>query len=451
MHLVNDQESHPIESESELRSYFANAGKPATNWRVGTERELIGVSMQGTVGAAPDYESGIGRILSRLHERGWQAVREGEAIIALINQHCSNEQITIEPGGQLELAARPLNSASELRDDLDRFACEIREVSQELGLTWLAMGFRPFGRLSDVPWMPKDRYVVMREYLPSRGHLAHEMMRRTATVQVNLDFDDADDAAEKMRAAIGAGAILTAIYANSPVVDGEISDFQSYRARIWRDTDPDRCGLLPFVFEEGDIFSQYSQWALDVPMFFVYRQQRYLPAGGITFRRFLREGFQGSRATIDDWSLHLSTLFPEVRMKRYLELRSCDSGSRAMSLALGSLCRGMLYDADARRAIIDLTSNLSMDQRQQLWTNVAQSGLRARVPGTTFTVLSWARQLVRIAVDGLRRQAPDDVAYLAAIEQIVETERTQADDFIELWRQHHGEPAPIIQAMKEHT
>lgn len=447
MHLVQDRESEPVESESELLSYFSDACKPADAWRVGTERELIGVYKRaGALGAAPPYQGdhGIRALLEHLAERAWTPVMEGEHIIALTR---ADAQVTIEPGGQLELAGRPVARTAEFERDLESFTEEVAEAAAGFDLAWLGVGFRPFGTPEDVSWMPKERYDIMRAYLPTRGALAHEMMKRTATCQVNLDYGDPEDAADKLRAAMGVSPILTALYANSPIVDGRDSGHQSYRARIWRDTDPDRCGLLPFVFEDGDPFVAYTQWALDVPMFFVYRHG-YHPAGGMTFRQFLRDGFQGHRATMDDWALHISTLFPEVRLKKYLEVRGCDSGARDMVLALGPLCRGFLYDRDACQAAIGLTRRLGFDERVALWSAASEQGLRARVPGTTHTLGDLGRELVDIAAAGLGRQAPDELPYLEPVRDIAASQRTQADAMLDLWKRTGGDPARVIAALE---
>ncbi|MEM9493510.1 MAG: glutamate-cysteine ligase family protein, partial [Myxococcota bacterium] len=346
-------------------------------------------------------------------------------------------------GGQFELAARPVDHADAMKTDLYNYVREIAEPSRRFGLAWLGVGFRPFGRLSDVPWMPKQRYAVMREYMPTRGALAHEMMKRTATVQVNLDYSDPDDAAAKLRAMMSVTSILTAIFANSPIVDDAVSGFQSYRARIWHDTDPDRCGLLPFVFDDGDIFTAYVNWALDIPLFFVYRDG-YQPAGGMTFRRFLAEGWNGHRATLDDWALHLSTLFPEARMKKFIEVRGCDSGSMEMVLALAPLCRGLFYDPDALRAATALTAGLDFDQRVALSRDVARRGLSATLPGDGRSVGELAGELLAIAEDGLRRQMASELSYLEPIRTIVGSGRTQADNIIDHWRQTSGDPDQII-------
>lgn len=446
MHLVEDRPSQLIGSIDDLYAYFAEASKPRDAWRMGTEIECIGVRAGGaTIGSAPSYEEegGIGALLQVLTGRGWEPVRERGHIIALVK---GNSQVTIEPGGQLELAARPVVYADELKADLKAFLADLAEPSQRFGLAWLSIGFRPFQGIADVPWMPKERYEVMREYMPTRGALAHEMMKRTATVQVNLDYGDVTDAGEKMRAAMSTASILTALYANSPVVDGKLSGYQSYRSRVWRDTDPDRCGLLDFAFQERDVFAAYTQWALDVPMFFVYRGG-YQPAGGMTFRRFWQEGFQGHHATMDDWALHLSTLFPEARMKRFIEIRGCDSGSLPMVLALGPLCAGLYYDAEARAAASALTAGLTMSERRELSVAVAKDGLRAQVPGRPHTVGELAKELCAIAAAGLARYEPRDVPYLDPVIEIAESGRTQADAVIELWERTGGKPAEVIPAL----
>ncbi len=385
---------------------------------------------------------GIGELLARMAASGWSPVLEGDHIIAL-SSATGDANVTLEPGGQLELAARPVSSQRDLEQDIVEYEQSVRAHSRQLGIAWLGLGFRPWGALDDVPWMPKGRYCVMRDYLPTRGKLAHEMMKRTATVQVNLDFSDADDAAAKLRCAMSVTSLLTAMYANSPIVDGADSGYQSYRGHVWRFVDPDRCGLLPFAFEDGDVFRAYAEWALDVPMFFVYRGG-YTPAGGMTFRRFMRDGFQGHRATMVDWELHLSTVFPEARVKRFIEVRGCDSGSRDLVLALGPLCRGILYDEDACAAATALTADLSMAERLDLIEDIARQGLSARIGNTGKDARSAARELLAIAGDGLSRTAPDEDSYLDPLREIVETGRTRADAVREAWVAAKGDPAALI-------
>jgi glutamate--cysteine ligase len=441
LHLVSDNASEPVESVQQLVDYFAGAGKPRERWRIGTEHEMIGVYNSGErIGRAPSYEGGcgVGAFFAAFAKHGWTEVRENDIVIALT---CAGSQITFEPGGQLEHALRPMRHADDLAQAMGRNVTQVAPPSKKCGMSWLSIGFRPFGTLDDVPWMPKSRYAIMREYMPTRGALAHEMMKRTATVQVNLDYSDPDDALMKMRCVMGVTSLLTAIYANSPLVDGALTDYQSYRSRIWQETDPDRCGLLPFVFEDRDVFAAYTEWALDVPMFFVHRGD-YRPAGGITFRRFMRDGFAGERATIDDWALHLSTLFPEARLKKYLEVRGCDAGSFQMIAALGVLMRGLLYDPDAMSAAIALTADLDFAERLRVWREVPRGGLATRIGSTTIGDL--ARELHVIARDGVSRQEPTELIYLEPVRDIVEQGRTQADEVAAIWRRHEGDMAAII-------
>jgi glutamate--cysteine ligase len=446
LHLVDESDAIPLGSVDELVGYFHAAGKPRSAWRIGTEHELIGVrstGRHGPVGTAPAYDGpdGIGAVLAGFAALGWQPVLEGGQVIALT---CHDGQITIEPGGQLELAAPPLDNDRAFRALLADHVQTLGGISADLGLAWLATGLRPFGRRDDVPWMPKARYAVMRAYMPQVGSRGLDMMLRTATVQVNLDYADADDAGAKLRCALSVTSILTALWASSPIIDGEDSGYQSVRAHIWRDTDRARTGLLPLAFADGDVYRAYVEWALDVPMYFVHRGG-YRPVRGMTFRRYLRDGWQGERATRADWALHLSTLFPEARLKTYLEVRGCDCGSLEMIAALAPLCRGLLYDADACAAATALTAGASLADRERLADEVPRAGLRAMIGGRR--VLDLARELVAIARAGLARVAPDEIQLLEPVERIAATGRTQADDIAEIWRTTRGDPAHAIRRL----
>jgi len=445
LHLVDESDAVPIASVDDLVAYFRSAGKPADQWRVGTEHELIGVRTGARVGTAPSYDGpdGIGAVLAAYADRGWQPVREDDHVIALTR---GDEQITLEPGGQFELAARPVDDDRDFAADLAAHVATLGDVSRRLGLAWLSAGFRPLGRREDVPWMPKARYGVMRDYMPKVGSRGLEMMQRTATVQANLDFSDEADAAAKLRCLMSVTSILTALWANSALVDGKPSGFQSYRAWVWRDTDRARSGLLRFVFERDDVYRAYADWALDVPMYFVYRGG-YRPVEGLTFRRFIADGWHGERATRADWALHLSTLFPEARLKRFIEVRGCDCGSLPMIAALGPLCRGLLYDADARAAATSLTAGLRWEDRELLADEVPRAGMSARAGGRTLGEL--ARELVTIARAGLSRVAPASVALLDPVAEIAETGRTQADRAVELAEQAAGDVARLVAAMAQ--
>ncbi|HET9989486.1 MAG TPA: glutamate-cysteine ligase family protein [Kofleriaceae bacterium] len=427
----------------DLRSYFADAGKPEGAWRVGTEHELIGVIRD--TGEAPPYEGphGIEALLRAFAANQGEPVLENGHPIAIAR---GDAQLTIEPGGQFELAGRPLTDDTKSAADLAAHVEELAAASQPLGLAWLAIGLRPFGSRADIPWMPKERYDVMRAYMPTVGTRGLDMMQRTATVQVNLDFADEADAAAKMTCLYSVTSILTALYAASPIVDEKVSGYQSYRAWIWRDTDNARAGLVPFVFDgEGDIFTAYTEWALDVPMYFVYRNgYRRVPAD-LTFRQFMAHGWSGEHALRADWALHLSTLFPEGRLKKFIEIRGCDCGSMEMNAALAPLMRGLLYDPTARAAATELTAHLSYPERQRVADEVPRAGLATRAGRHTLGEL--AKQLVAIAKDGLARVAPAALSLLAPVEVIASTGRTQADRIVDLWSQHAGDRPALIKAL----
>ena len=312
--------------------------------------------------------------------------------------------------------------------------------------TYLLADPFPKWRRADIPWMPKQRYDVMRAYMPTVGTRGLHMMQRTATVQANLDFSDEADAASKMRCVYSVTPMLTALWAASPIAEDKVTGYQSYRAWIWRDTDNARAGLLPFVFTRDDIFTAYTEWALDVPMYFVYRGG-YLPVpAGLTFRTFMRDGWNGQHATGEDWALHLSTLFPEGRLKKFIEVRGCDCGSIPMIEALAPMMRGLLYDPTARAAAIALTANLTFEERQQLADDVPRAGLAARARNHTIGEL--AKQLVAIARDGLTRVAPASIPLLAPVEEIAASGRTQSDHMLELWQRHAGDRQALIAALE---
>ncbi len=449
MYLVSGK-SPILESEDDLIRYFADACTPRADWRIGTENEMLGfLTGPEHIGKPVPYfgPRGLTNILQALETSGWSAVREGENIIALTCR--KDTQVSIEPGAQLEYAARPHHHSKALATDLSAFLDFIREPSDTIGAQWVSSGFRMWGSLDDVCWVPKFRYNIMRDYLPTRGGLAHEMMKRTATVQVNLDYESEEDARRKMCAVMSTTSLLTAIYANSPIVNGAPSGYQSYRGHVWTDMDPDRCGLLDFVFEEGDFFRRYSEWALDVPLFFVHRDT-YVAADGMTFRTFLKEGFQGHKASMDDWGLHLSTLFPDVRMKQYLEVRGCDANSFDMTLALGAFCGGFLYDDQSCQDAIALTASLTFEQRLEFADRVNKQGLEAPVPGMRATAGDLAKELLAISTRGLTRVDATELPYLEPIREVVESGRTHASHLLDLWETHNGDPAKILPLLSYH-
>jgi glutamate--cysteine ligase len=420
--MAGTAHERPLTSVDELVAHFAQGSKAPSALKIGVEHEKLGVVAGGR---APDYEL-IRQLLEAMAARGWNRVEEkGGTLIALARPTCGT--ITLEPGGQVEHSGAPWPTALQAMHDNDKHTDEMLPLAAELGITFVGCGFRPFGTLDDVPWMPKGRYRVMRAYLPTRGSMAHEMMKRTTTVQANFDYESEDDAMDKLRVAMGLSSLVTSLFAASPLVDGKLAGWQSYRARAWLDTDPDRCGLLPFALQKDARFIHYAEWALDVPMFFVYRGGEYQPAGGMTFRKFMREGWQGERATMADWDLHLSTLFPETRLKTFVEVRQADASSRDMVRALPALWRGILYDAEARRAAWALVADWPFDERLRVYRATPKEGLHGRAHGRP--MLEHCRELVAIARAGLTRLGgSDELPFLAPLERIVATGRTLADD-----------------------
>jgi glutamate--cysteine ligase len=430
-------------SVDDLIGYFRAGAKPRTQFRIGIEQEKIGVRRDG---APVPYAgpSGIETILARLEARGFAATREGAHSVA---RERDGERITIEPGGQLEFSGLARDTAAACRDALVAHVREVTDVARSLGVLFLGIGARPFGRPDDVDWLPKARYAIMRDYFPRHGRssrLAHHMMKMTATVQANFDYESEDEAAEKIRAAYGLSSVVTALFAASPFVDGRPSGEKSHRAAIWLETDEDRCGLLPFVFEAGFCFRDYVEWALDVPMFFVVRGGVLRPVGRLTFRRFLADGFEGEPATLRDWEVHLSTLFPEVRLKRYIELRGADAGPMPMVVALGALWRGVLDDRDARTAAWELVANHSFAEREALRREVPRAALQARLGGRRLQEL--AVELVRISDAGLARLpgGDDDRPLLAPLWGYAAAGRTPADDLLDDFKAVGGDPAKLV-------
>ena len=434
----------PIASTDDLIAYFARGAKAPERWRIGVEQEKVAVYADGAI---PPFsgERGIEELLRRLSPKGYEAVREDGHLLALKR---SSESVTVEPGGQVEFSGPALGTAIACRDSLTTHVDLISDVAHGLGLTFLGVGLRPWGGIDEIPWLPKRRYGVMRDYLPTKGRLASHMMKRTATVQANLDFDSEQTAAEKMRTALGVTSIVTALFAASPISEGKPNGYQTFRAAIWLEADEARCGLLPFAFQDGFGFRQYAEWALDIPMFFVVRRGTYHPAGDFTFRRFLREGFQGERATMGDWETHLSTLFPEVRLKRYIEVRGADAGPMDMALGLAALWRGILEDAEARRAAWTLVKNHSFAERETLRREVPRAGLRAKLGSRTMKEL--AQDLVAIAHQGLQRlpDGPADAALLEPLAARAKSGRSPADDMLADYEKAKGDPATLVKRWK---
>jgi glutamate--cysteine ligase len=431
----------PLRGVEQLVDYFAAGRKPLGQHRLGLEHEKIAVLADAS---APDHKV-IERILKAFVGKGWTPMEEAGNVIGA--RHPAFGSFTLEPGGQLEHSGAPHASVREAVADNDRHLDELTAICEGEGVRMLATGFRPFNPVEAIPWMPKGRYVVMRDYLPRHGRRAHDMMKRTATVQANVDYVDEADAIDKLRLGQSVSPLVTALFAASPLADGKDTGEQSYRASAWLETDPARCGLLPFLFAPGASFAGYANWALDVPMFFVYRDGQYRSLAGehFTFRRFIAEGHRGARATLDDWEVHLSTLFPDVRLKRYIEVRQADASTRPMMRALPSLWRGIFASDDTRQAAFALVSSLAWDERLRAQREVPRLGLRAELGGRPLQPL--VRALVEIAARGLRAAEPEVAPWLEPLEEIAVSGRTVADRILERYREAKGDPTRLIAAL----
>ena len=415
-----------IEKKHELEAYFHDAGKPRERWRVGTEYEKVGI-YRDTGQAIPYFgKRGVDFILRELIERfGWEPEEQDGNIIALTRDKA---QITLEPGGQIELSGEPCESIHCTYAEFDQHIRELLEVTEPLGIIFLGLGMQPVSRLEQIEWVPKQRYRIMAPYMLKVGKLGQRMMKQTATVQANIDYSDEKDAM---------APVLVAMFANSPICDGQLNGYRSFREHIWTDTDKSRSGLLKFAFAPEVSFAHYVEYALDVPMYFIVRNKNYIDMTAVTFRQFLTSGYNGERATIEDWNNNLTTLFPETRIKRYLEIRSVDSQPPDLMPALSALIKGAFYDNDCLQAAWDLVKGWSWDERMQVYLDSHRDALAARV--RRYSLLDLARELVEIAWEGLRRQnqvndlGDDETIYLKPLKDLLSQGKCPADVLLEKW------------------
>lgn len=430
----------PIENADQLVSYFADGNKPAAEWRIGTEHEKFPF-LTDTLGPVPyDGPRSIRALLEGLRDRfGWTGVYEGDNIIALADPQGLGS-ISLEPGGQFELSGAPLPGIHETCEEVHDHLVQVREIGDRLGIGFLGLGASPAWSRAETPVMPKGRYKIMAAYMDRVGRYGRDMMFRTCTVQVNLDYSSEADMVKKLRASIALQPVITALFANSPFLDGKPNGFQSFRSEVWRDTDNARAGMLPFVFEDGMGFERYTQYALDVPMYFVYRDGVYHNVAGESFRAFL-DGrlpqLPGWRPTMKDWADHLTTIFPEVRLKKYLEMRGADSGPWRRLCALPAIWVGLLYDASALDAAWDLVKAWTAAERQSLRDAVPRDGLAARIQGRT--VRDIARDVLALSRGGLEARARTgckgrtEAGFLDVLDEIVASGRTPAQDLLALY------------------
>jgi glutamate--cysteine ligase len=429
----------PITDRRQLVDYLASGGRPESQWLIGTEHEKFGFSLDDLRPLPYEGERGIRAMLQGLTRFGWTPIEEDGKLIALSREHAT---VTLEPAGQLELSGAAVQTLHQTCCEADRHLTEMRTVAGELGVGFLGMGFQPKWARADMPWMPKGRYGIMRRYMPTRGSLGLDMMTRTCTVQVNLDFADEADMVRKFRTSLALQPVATALFADSPFTEGRPNGFLSFRSQVWSDTDPDRTGMLDFVFEDGFGFERYVEYMLDVPMYFAYRDGRYLDLAGRSFRRFLDgrlDELPGEVPTLRDWSDHLTTAFPEVRLKRFLEMRGADGGPWNRLCALPAFWTGLLYDRTALDAAWDLVKDFSMAERHALRDGVPRHALK--LPFRGGTVRELARRALEIAAHGLQRRARmdangvDERVHLEPLIEIVDANQTPAERKLELF---HG-------------
>lgn len=436
----------PITSARQLAEWFAAGSKPRSEWRIGTEHEKFGFRRDGF--APPPYEpAGIRALLEGLQAKGWAPIMDGTNVIGLKRGGAS---VSLEPGGQFELSGAPLPDLHATRIELAEHLRELHEVAGPLGLGFAPLGFHPLARREDMPWMPKGRYAIMRNYMPRVGGMGLDMMLRTCTVQVNLDFGDEADMVEKLRVSLALQSVATALFANSPFREGKPSGYRSLRAKVWTDTDPDRTGIPAVAFEDGFGFERFADWVLDVPMYFIMREGKWLDAAGASFRAFLDgrvNALPGQRATMGDWADHVTTVFTDVRLKRFLEMRGADAGSPAMMLAKSSLWTGLLYDDAAQKAAAALIRGWTVEEMRALRTEVPERALEATIRGRSLRDV--AQDVLLISRDGLKARGLGEEAYLSPLEEIVASGKTQADRWLARYEGAWGGDASRIFAEAE--
>ncbi|SIT83169.1 glutamate--cysteine ligase [Pontibaca methylaminivorans] len=426
-----------IESTDQLAEYLADGCKPEADWRIGTEHEKFGYCKDTLMPIPYDGPRSVNAMLEGLRDaHGWAPVLEAGKLIGL-EKGLAN--ISLEPGGQLELSGAPLETIHETCDEVNQHLREVRDVAERIGVGFIGLGAAPIWTHEQMPMMPKGRYRLMTDYMDRVGTMGKSMMYRTCTVQVNLDFGSEADMVQKFRVGLALQPVATALFANSPFFEGRPTGLKSWRSRVWRDLDADRTGMLPFVFDEGFGFEAYVDYALDVPMYFVYRDGAYIDALGQSFRDFLRgelPALPGEKPMLSDWADHLTTIFPEVRIKRFMEMRGADGGPWRRLCALPALWAGLLYDQNSLDAAWDLVKGWDADTREELRIAASKDALQAQVGRINMHDL--AREVLALSEAGLRARArqgagglvPDESHFLNTLQESVETGRVPADELL---------------------
>ena len=434
----------PIESKADLVSYLEAGCKPPEKWRIGTEHEKFAFRLSDLKPLPYDGEDGIRELLMRLTRFGWTPVYEGENVIALSSENGGS--VSLEPAGQVELSGAAVENIHQTCDEVSNHLHQVKAIAREMGIGFIGLGARPKWPVDEMPWMPKGRYKIMRDYMPKRGKHGLEMMQSTCTVQVNLDFCSESAMVEMFRVSLALQPIATALWANSPFSGGKPNGYLSYRSQIWTDVDPDRSGMLPFVFEDGMGFERYADYALDVPMYFVYRDGNYIDASGQSFRDFMRgelPAYPGKKPVMSDWVDHISTIFPEVRLKTFLEMRGADGGPWNRLCGLSAFWVGLLYDSEARTAAWDLVKDWTDEERQTLRDEVPKTALKT--PFRNQTVGDIASEVLCMSHRGLKNRkrldnvGMDESHFLQPIFQTAESGLTPAEELLAAYHRLWGE------------
>ncbi len=439
-----DENAPRISGKTELIEWFEAGSKPKADWRIGTEHEKFGFTWDDLKPLPYEGKASIKAMLEGLRDRfQWAPIEENGYLIGLKKNGAS---VSLEPGGQFELSGAPLEHIHETCNEVGQHLNEVREIAEPLGIGFIGLGASPIWSMEETPIMPKGRYKIMRAYMEKVGRLGRQMMFRTCTVQSNLDYGSEADMVKKFRVSLALQPLGTALFANSPFLEGRPNGFLSYRSQIWTDTDPDRTGMLPFVFEDGFGFERYVDYALDVPMYFVRRGGQYLDASGLSFREFMDGNLPilpGEKPAIDDFEDHLSTIFPEVRLKRFLEMRGSDSGPWSRLCAFSAFWTGLLYDETALDDAWQLVKDWTDGDREALRQSVRTIGLKSPVPGGR-TLQALGKDVLDIARGGLRRRSmlsvsgDDETGFLQELEHTISTGQTPAEELLRAYHEDWG-------------
>ena len=446
-----DKHSPLIENRQQLIDHLAAGCKPPEQWRIGTEHEKFSYHLDTLRPLEYEGEVGVRALLNALTRFGWRPVMEGNNPIALVDD--TGASISLEPAGQLELSGAPVETVHETCGEVTGHLQQVKAIAREMNIGFLGLGYHPKWPNAELPWMPKGRYKIMREYMPKVGTMGLDMMKSTCTVQVNLDFCSEATMVKMFRVALALQPVATALWANSPFKEGKPTGYLSYRSHCWTDTDPARCGTLPFVFEEGFGFERYVDYILDVPMYFVYRDGQYIDAAGHSFKDFLKGELSvlpGEKPTMKDYEDHLTTAFPEVRLKTFLEMRGADGGPWARLCALPAFWVGLLYDKKSLDAASDYVADWTQAERDKLRDEVPKTALKT--PFRDKTVRDIALDVLELAHAGLKRRKQldsiglDETNYLKPLFLIAESGITPAEEMLRAYeRRWKGDIDPVFQ------